>query len=96
MFQQDLWNGPNIFIKLSKLSGRRYRMIFTPNRYITSAPGLIFYRFFEDLTNVLKKFSSSDFGSPAPLTSLLFKRKSALESRLCYSAKNGVVESFNF
>ena len=37
-----------------------------------SAPGLIFSRFFENLTIALKKyFSSSDFGSPALLTSLL-------------------------
>ena len=32
-----------------------------------SAPGLIFSRFFENLTIALKKyFSSSDFGSPRP------------------------------
>ena len=34
-------------------------------------PGLIFSGFFENLTIALKNsFSSSDFGSPAPLTSL--------------------------
>ena len=43
-----------------------------PHLTAPSAPGLIFSRFFEDLTIALKNyFSSSDSGSSAPLTSLL-------------------------
>ena len=47
------------------------RVWMRPNKVATSAPGLIFSRFFENLTIALKKyFSSSDFGSPDLLTSL--------------------------